>query len=679
MESSEDLLCRRFLENSTINPRTGRSISKNKDIYNSLVKLCIKRKFDVSSLNPTQIPVKSSDKIWSPVQKPIKSSNKIWIPVQKSVSIINDKSPDDLLQLYLDDVKIVKSLDNKTIINELNKKYDTNIDTDSFIEWFKYYNYVNVPKNVKYLYMLENEQFIDPSYLDKFKNSEVTETMIYILFNWINMIIKHNPDTKLSYFNYCHSCTLLYIIFSKIQTDIKKEKLQIYALLVLYYSDIIFNDEDIKLELEDLQTLSENAYDVENLKLASIEVFNILSGRLIYPSPIFFIDQKNNDLIELVELASSIPEISIYKPSLIAHTCTYMMTGKYTIYTIDEMTDICSIIWKVLKRSLKSSLETYRNRAIDLTDKIKIVCKEKSNLISSQPIYKYNEPWHLGEFEELESIGEGGYGEIFLIKRKLCGNKYVIKTMDYYYIDSFLLETSILKLLANQPNIISICGFIYDVDQTKIILPLMKGSVHDLVKGNYLDKSKYNKYFHQILLGIEQCHNHDLIHRDIKPQNILYNEKEDNMLIIDLGISVCYQSSRNITDTNYANTLNYRPPEGLLFENKKYSQEIDIWSVGCVFYFMMTGNDLITVYIFDDNEDILNKMFNKLGTPTEDTWPGITATLKELNISHHDFDDTKLIQEIYPFDKLILDCLTFNPKNRPIIDELLLDYKLIKF
>jgi hypothetical protein len=194
MEHPDDVICRRFLENPDTNPRSGRTINKDKDVYNNLVKLCIKRKFDISSLTPSQIPitknfipVKLSDKIWSPVQKPInllpiKSSNKIWIPVQKSVSIINDKSPDDLLQLYLDDEKIVKSLDNKTIINDLNKKYSTNIETDSFIEWFKYYNYVNVPKNVKYLYMLENEQFIDPSYLDKLKNvknGEVTVTMIY--------------------------------------------------------------------------------------------------------------------------------------------------------------------------------------------------------------------------------------------------------------------------------------------------------------------------------------------------------------------------------------------------------------------------------------------------------------------------------------------------------------------
>lgn len=683
MESLDDIVCRKFLENPTINPKSGRTINKDKDVYNNLVKLCKKRNFDVSVLDQTpQIPI-INNKNLIPISisnkklLPLKSSqNKIWIPVKKQVNVIDNKSPDDLLQLYLTDS--LKTLDNKTIIDDLNKKYKTKIDTESFIEWFKYYNYVNVPKNVKYLYMLENEQFIDPSYLNKFGNGEVTEKMIYILFDWLKNITLMR-SVNFTYIGYSYACTLFYVIFSRLQSKIKKENFQIYGLVSLYYASIITTD--CPLDLDYISFLSNKAYTEKQLQDADIEVFNILSGQLIYPSPIFFIDKNNKDLISLVEFAVSIPEISIYKPSLIAHTCTYILTGKHTIYSIDEMTNICSIIQKLLNRLTKTSLTTYKNRAINLVGKINVVCKENLEITFLQPLYKYNEPWHLGEFEEFETVGEGGYGTVTKIKRKLCGMEYVSKISSGESDKSFLNEISILKLLSNQSNIISICGFYRDDDQFKIILPLMKGSVWDLVRSDQLDKSKYNKYFYQILLGIEQCHNHDLIHRDLKPQNIVYDEKNDNVLIIDFGVSECYQSFKNINDTNMANTINYRSPECLIFEDENYGQEIDVWSMGCVFYFMITGLNFVdypnisNIGYRDVNKQFAIGIFNRLGTPNDKEWPGITNKLKELDISPSE-RDPNLSKDLYPFDKLILSCLTPNPKNRPIIEELLIDYKL---
>ena len=665
MESQrDDIICKKFLENPSKNPRSGKTIKKDKDVYNNLVKLCQKRNFDVSSLNtkPVQIPIK-------------KSFNKVWVPVQKQINIIDNKSPDDLLQLYLFDDTII--LDSKKVIDDLNKKYKTNAETNSFMEWFKYYNYVNVPKNVKYLYMLENEQFIDSSYISKLNDETISYNMICILFDWMKETLSRGNLGPI-YLNYCYACTLFYIIFSKKQSDINKGNLQIYGLIALYFSSIIIDENP--LDMDDLKYLSLNAYTVEQLNICAIEVFNILSGQLIYPSPIFFVNPNEKNLISLTELAISIPEISIYKPSLVAHSCVYMLTGKHTIYTINEMNDICLIISGVLKRSMKSSLKTYKNRAINLIDKINKLCSEKLGTLHSQPLYKYNEPWHLGEFEEFENIGEGEYAKILKIKRKLCGKDYVSKISNGEDDNSLVKEISILKLLSGQTNIIQMCGFNYNINELKIILPLVKGSVWDLVTFNKLDKSKYNKYFHQILLGIEQCHNNDIIHRDIKPQNILYNEDDDNMLLIDMGISVCYQSFKNTANTDMANTLNYRPPEALIFNYNKYGPEIDVWSMGAVFYFMMTGTSFVNPDISnigwkDVNKEFLKSIFNKLGSPTEQTWQGITDELKELDIAPS-IPDPNLSKELYPFSDLILACLTLNPVDRPIIDELLISYKL---
>jgi hypothetical protein len=672
MEHPDDDICRRFLANPTINPRTGRTIKQNKDVYKNLIKLCKERNFDVSSLTQTNKNIIINKNIINkkllPAPKaPNKTltSTKVWVP--KQTSIIDNKNPDDLLQLYLSNITIEKSLDNEKIIQELNKKYKTTIETSSFIEWYKYYNYVNVAKNVKYLYMLEKEQFIDPDYLDRLNAENITQSMIAILFDWTKEVIKMFKLTNLVY---CYTCTLFYIIFSNNQSKINKQNLQMYGLISLYYSAIILDYNPI--DLDDLAYISDKAFSVEQLNNTAIEVFNDLSGKLIYPSPIFFVDQKNNDLKSLVAFATSLPELSIYKPSLIAHTCTYMLTGKYTIYSVEEMSNICAKIQLRLKKSLESSLTSFKNAAVNLINKINLICKENKLIIDIIAKYNYSEPWHLGEFEELEEIGRGGYGEITKIKLKTCNKEYVTKISTGEDDNSFLREIALLKLLSNQPNIISICGFVYNMDQIKIILPLMKGSVYDLVNKNLLDKSKYDKYFNQILLGVFQCHDHDLIHRDLKPQNILYDQSSDSMKIIDFGISVAYQSFKNITDTDFANTINHRPPECFLFEYEKYGLAVDIWALGTIFYFMVTSRNFLDVYDFDNDITILEKIFSKLGSPTEKSYPRAAAKLERLGIKHYDFD-TNLIKELGEFSGLILSCLTVNPENRPIVEELLID------
>ncbi len=148
-----------------------------------------------------------------------------------------------------------------------------------------------------------------------------------------------------------------------------------------------------------------------------------------------------------------------------------------------------------------------------------------------------------------------------------------------------------------------------------------------------------------------------------------------------MGISVCYQSFKNTANTDMANTLNYRPPELLLFEYIKYGLEIDIWAVGAVFYFMMTGKSFVNPDISnigweDVNKEFLKSIFNKLGSPTEQTWQEITDELKELDITPSTLDPN-LSKELYPFSDLILACLTINPIDRLTVDELLIDYKLL--
>lgn len=120
-----------------------------------------------------------------------------------------------------------------------------------------------------------------------------------------------------------------------------------------------------------------------------------------------------------------------------------------------------------------------------------------------------------------------------------------------------------------------------------------------------------------MLNGIAKCHKHKVLHRDLKPQNLLIN-REGILKLADFGLARAF----GIPVKNFTHevvTLWYRAPD-ILMGSKNYNTSVDIWSVGCIFAEMVTRRPL---FAGQNEEDQLMKIFKVRGTPALEQWPGM--------------------------------------------------------
>jgi cyclin-dependent kinase len=139
----------------------------------------------------------------------------------------------------------------------------------------------------------------------------------------------------------------------------------------------------------------------------------------------------------------------------------------------------------------------------------------------------------------------------------------------------------------------------------------------DVCEGG-LEISIVKSFLYQLLTGVAYCHHHRVLHRDLKPQNLLIN-REGELKLADFGLARAF----GIPVRSYTHevvTLWYRAPDVLL-GSRKYSTPVDIWSIGCIFAEMVNGAPLFTG---TSEETQLDAIFRLLGTPNESTFPGIS-------------------------------------------------------
>lgn len=171
-------------------------------------------------------------------------------------------------------------------------------------------------------------------------------------------------------------------------------------------------------------------------------------------------------------------------------------------------------------------------------------------------------------------------------------------------------------------NIVSLHDVIHTENKLMLVFEYMDKDLKKYMDAHgdrgALNPITIKSFMHQLLLGIDFCHTNRVLHRDLKPQNLLINTK-GRLKLADFGLARAFGIPVN-TFSNEVVTLWYRAPDVLL-GSRTYNTSIDIWSAGCIMAEMYTGRPL---FPGTANEDQLVRIFRIMGTPSERTWPGIS-------------------------------------------------------
>ncbi|EPY27973.1 hypothetical protein STCU_01622 [Strigomonas culicis] len=293
-----------------------------------------------------------------------------------------------------------------------------------------------------------------------------------------------------------------------------------------------------------------------------------------------------------------------------------------------------------------------------------------------------------------ELLGEGTYGIVFKARNLATGASYAIKKLRLDGLSegvpaTTIREVTLLHNLSNHPNVVRLLDVLCEHHRVYLVFELLKEDLRAFIRrhrppssqkpmgGSTLPLPVVRDFTRQMLHALCSCHNSRIIHRDLKPGNILISDYKDkqtgdtrfSVKLADFGLARTFEMSLQ-TYTHEVMTLWYRSPEIILGE-RHYTPAADVWSVGCIVAEMVLGYSL---FRGENSRDQLDKVFYVVGTPTEETWPGVTK-LPGYDNTFKIYRVAPLSQRLPDYDKKAAEFIAYllvaNPRNRPTIPNIL--------
>lgn len=236
-------------------------------------------------------------------------------------------------------------------------------------------------------------------------------------------------------------------------------------------------------------------------------------------------------------------------------------------------------------------------------------------------------------YGQLTLIDGGGFSSVYKAQELSSKRTFAIKILNPNTKSpdpnvSSYREIQALSV-ADHPNIVKLHEVVHSSFTVSLVMEYIPHNISRVLEKKALSEPLAKGFMIQLFRGLAHLHSLGIIHRDIKPQNLLVT-KSGVLKICDLGICRLlpdrYSQAVKSSEDNHAWTLQvgthfYRAPE-LLYGDRTYGESVDMWAAGCVMAELLNGEPL-----FPGTGDIelLSLITNFLGSPSEKNWPGLTS------------------------------------------------------
>ena len=289
---------------------------------------------------------------------------------------------------------------------------------------------------------------------------------------------------------------------------------------------------------------------------------------------------------------------------------------------------------KVASMSSKVAIGT--NVSIDMVECASIIAQKGDSPARVSPLSGDNNSLVQSRtctfgYEVERRIGKGAFGQVFQARSK-SGHRVAIKQMPCKpgakLTSMQRREVDVLSKIHGHPNIVNL----QEVNTTgfgvELVFDLADCTLRDCMKGGVMLPVQVARYAMGLFNGLTFLHSNDIIHRDIKPDNLLI--ASDMLLIADLGWAR-ELAIGNTSLTSNAYSLWWRPPE-VLMGSQEYDFSADVWAAGCVCAEMSEGRPAFPGM---SEYDTLQLQLKAFGTPRAKDWPGLFKLPQAKAVRHY--------------------------------------------
>ncbi|KAF8306052.1 Pkinase-domain-containing protein [Clavulina sp. PMI_390] len=291
------------------------------------------------------------------------------------------------------------------------------------------------------------------------------------------------------------------------------------------------------------------------------------------------------------------------------------------------------------------------------------------------------------KYKIVDVVGEGVNGVVCSAVHRSSGRSVAIKKITFDHSMFALRTLRELKLLIYlsesgvSENIISVLDIIKpssleSFKEVYVVQELMETDMHRVLRTQDLSDDHAQYFIYQLCRALKAVHSADVIHRDVKPSNLLLNANCD-LKLCDFGLARSMKTAEPGGETGfmteYVATRWYRAPE-IMLTFRQYTKAIDVWSVGCILAEVLSGGR--PLFPGRDYHHQITLILDVLGTPQVEEFTRISSKRSRDYIRSLPFRKKRPFNTIFPNATpqavdFLTKTLTFDPKTRMTIEQCL--------